>query len=268
MKHVILATIALTGVAFNAHAVQLAHEGFDYTAGQTFTGANGGSGFSSAWGLGGAATANVTPGSLSYPASVAYTPVGNSGTITTTGEFFAQSFRSLDATASLAAGTAGTRYISFLANSTNLQNYTQFGFGESVNTSVTFGFEDGQFTVEASGAGDKTLFGAPTAGTTYLFVGKIVNNGTQSVASLSAYAPGDTVPGTEGAYQATTNPFASVNLNRLYGFQGQNTALTVDEFRIGDTYADVVNVAPVPEPSTVAVLGLSALGLAARRRRA
>jgi hypothetical protein len=40
-----------------------------------------------------------------------------------------------------------------------------------------------------------------------------------------------------------------------------------DELRMGTTFGDVVPNAPVPEPASVAVLGLSCVGLLARRRR-
>jgi hypothetical protein len=256
------------GVASSANAALLASESFNYEVGANLANGtqNGGLGFTSGWAVGGASTSVVSAGSLNYPPSVAFTPTGNSGSFTTTNEFFAQLNRGFDAPASLPAASAGTRYVSFLMNTNNLNAYNQLGIGAN-SSYVTFGFNGNQFRIDASGgaSGASVAFGTPVAGTTYLFVGKVVNDGTNSTASLNVYAPGDTVPGTEGAYQATTGSFVSRNLNGLYGFQGQNSAVLYDEFRIGDTYADVVTV---PEPTTFALVGLGALGLAARRRRA
>jgi hypothetical protein len=266
--------LALIGTACNARAELLVYEGFDYTADTEEADSdlfpqNGGSGFDGAYYGGGVATRPIVSGSLHYPGSVAYTPTGNSVQINTTGEFFATTSRNLGAAAGLGASTAGTRYVSFLLNSTNLQNYTQLGFaqlgGSFPPPSVTFGFEDGAFTVEAAGAGDKTLFGTAVASTTYFFLGKIVNDGTTSVASLSVFGPDDTVPGVEGTYQASTAAFPSLDLTRLFGFQGQNTSLLIDEIRVGNSYADVVFV---PEPSAaLSLLGGVGMILGFRRNR-
>jgi hypothetical protein len=51
---------------------------------------------------------------------------------------------------------------------------------------------------------------------------------------------------------------------RLGDFNGDNTASRFDEFRMGDTWADV---SPVPEPSTMGLLALATVGVAAIRRR-
>lgn len=253
------------GVAGNSvNAALLASESFNYAAGSNLTGLNGGFGFGGAYTENGIATRTIAAGSLNYPSSVSYVPAGNSAQIATTGEFFAQTKRTLGSSASLADNSAGTRYISFLLNSAVLPaNYAQVGLGGS-DAYVTFGFDGSQFALEGTGAA-KVTFGAPVANTTYLFVGKVVNNGTTSVASLNVYGPSDTVPGTEGSFQATTSSFNSVALNGFYGFQGQNATLRLDEIRIGDSYADVV---AVPEPTSMAVLGLLSTGLLARRNRA
>jgi len=47
-------------------------------------------------------------------------------------------------------------------------------------------------------------------------------------------------------------------------FFAANGLFTIDDVRIGTTWADV---SPIPEPSSVALLGLGALGLLAKRRR-
>lgn len=284
MKKTILSALtafAIVGSAFSsANAALLAYEGFDYQASTpeaatTFMGQSGGSGFTGNWYSGGAASRPVLPGSLSYPNSVAYTPTGNSAQITTAGEFFANQSRNLDTSATLLANAGNSRYISFLLKSDGPStNYSQFGLANQVggNNSprVTLGINGTSFRLEASGAsaaaGSSLTFGTATLGTTYLFVGKIVNDGLgQSVASMNVYAPGAIVPSTEGTYQAVTSSFTSFDINRIWGYQGTNSAITVDEFRIGDTYADVV---AVPEPSTVGLVGMGALALATRRRRA
>lgn len=266
LKQVLLTAGLLVGAAGSANAALLANESFDYAVGANLANGsqNGGTGFLSGWAVGGASTSVVATGSLNYPPSINYAPAGNSGSFTTTGENFAQLNRGLSASAQLPSATAGTRYISFLMNSNNLNQYNQFGLGAN-SSYVTFGFNGGQFRIEASGgaSGASVLFGTPVAGTTYLFVGKIVNDGTNTVASLSVYGPGDAVPGTEGAFQATTNPFPSRNLNGVYGFQGQNSVRALDEIRIGDTYADVI---AVPEPATFALAAFGALCVARRRR--
>jgi hypothetical protein len=72
--------------------------------------------------------------------------------------------------------------------------------------------------------------------------------------SLGGAAPtgGTNVSGTRGSFTFDTI--------RLGSFNGSGA---VDELRIGTTFADV---SPVPEPSTVGLLAIGALGLARRRR--
>ncbi len=255
------------------HAALLAYEGFDYTVGEQLTAQNGGSGFDTVgfsfwYNASGTVDRPIETSSLSYPASVTFTPTGNKVALITDGsEFFGQTGRNLDATATLGAATVGTRYISFLASSTQLSAYNQFGLGQDGGTNaVTFGFDSGQFALEGTGASKVTFGSGVLTSTTYMFVGKVSNDGVNSIASLSVYAAGDSVPGTEGTWQATTGAFTSLNLNRVFGFQGPNSDFKLDEIRIGDTYDSVV---AVPEPSTWAML-LGGLGVVAflRRRKA
>ena len=167
----------------------------------------------------------------------------------------------------ITAGTPATRYISFLINVNTLGKWSQMGLGKDGNDNAFFNF--GISTARkmergsAFGAGSVS-YGTAVVNTNYMLVAKIVNDGTSYSASANFYGATDTVPGTEGTWSLTLPAVANngINLDRVYGFKGDIVTALFDELRIGETYADVVQV--VPEPATLTLLGAALLLL--RRR--
>lgn len=267
-----------------SNAALLATESFDYTVGGNLAAnnLNGPSGFSSAWDdQAGTAPRLITSGSLVMPGVVNFATAGNKATITSgVGEFFEVTSRSLNT--SLAANVAGTRYISFLYNSfnnlniANPANYPLVGLGDASSggvAGVLFSAAGGTFNINMrtvlGGNLANTAFGSSSANTTYFIVGKYTTDGTGTASAfMNAYSLGDLfIPASEGAWagQILNQAAGASIINSIRTFQGENTTLNFDEFRVGDTYESVVQI--IPEPSTYALLGLGLLALTVLRHR-
>ncbi|MGB7161527.1 MAG: hypothetical protein WBD40_25940 [Tepidisphaeraceae bacterium] len=117
-------------------------------------------------------------------------------------------------------------------------------------------------------SGSLSYPGLPASvGDTLFVVGSFTFNG---VANLDVYNSPASVPLTEpaGSHSASTL-VADPLITQIVAFYlrqntGEPTPITVDELRIGTTWADV---APVPEPAALSLVGLGFLALPARRRR-
>lgn len=87
-------------------------------------------------------------------------------------------------------------------------------------------------------------------------------NGADDVTLYVNPTPGLAAPDVVGTKITTSTDFAILNCHFKPG-NGYNEG-AADEFRLGETYADVT---PIPEPMTVALLGLGGLAVLRRRSR-
>jgi hypothetical protein len=288
--HSSAALIAVLAVSSppNASAALLAYEGFDYSAGSSLAGQNGGFGFAGAWGTS-AGIANISLPSLSA-----------GGVLTTGGKLFLQGdstgnaaiFRELSA----GRGDEGsTTWISLLGLRTGATSGT-FGVdgAASLVRPVNFSLFQAGSEILAVGEGTRTSGislpdtdtwglvdrgGVNNAGTRWTtasllvesFVLLRIDHGAGDVdnAYLWVNPSMDAEPTIDSAMATTTGNW---NFNRVRPFAGNPNATSgnigaegyLDEFRLGTTWADVT---PVPEPSTWALFGLGALALLLYRRR-
>jgi hypothetical protein len=79
-----------------------------------------------------------------------------------------------------------------------------------------------------------------------------------------------TAPGADGSSNGNGSSSGTWNMESILmgagiGANLAPTDTSLDEIRVGDTWADVTSV--TPEPTTIGLLGCGALALATRRRR-
>jgi hypothetical protein len=177
------------------------------------------------------------------------------------------------------AQTSGNIYYSFLLNCTTAPSASTYltslnpgtgapnGSGDALQVDVApnaGGFQVGLRTAGAS----ITL--APTVlslNTTYPVVAEYSFGGSGSATLYLNPVVGASQPTADVTLSGngTVTSFADL------GFKAQNTPVTgtflIDSVRVGTTWADVTPVAPVPEPSVLALGGLGAVGLAVHLRR-
>ncbi len=259
----------------SAQASILAYEGFNYATGSLANG-NGGVGFNGGWyqtdSLPAApATLQVSPSSLAVPQGTFSTTGGSASASAGVGS----GIRQLATPFSLAVDA--NYYISFLMRLDSTPSTRDVSVGlfsgsttNVLNEVIRVGTDATEYQFKMIGA---TGIAGPTSagvggdahlGTTYFVVAKIAAHAaTNDMAFLAAY------PGLEAG--ATTaepstwlelvpgNPSWAGNqtIDRIRIFGG--ASYTVDELRIGTTWADVTGPVPVPEPAT---LGLSLVALA------
>ncbi|MGE9266603.1 MAG: hypothetical protein ACQKBY_00795 [Verrucomicrobiales bacterium] len=274
MKSLSFIPIALT---LPLSAALTHYEPFDYPAGTGLDGLNGGTGWGAAWSDG---NNDVTTGSgsLNYPAAGNFSSSGNQVNISSS-VTNAQAVRALGTTMNLAT-SGNTFYASAL-----FQISAVSGQGSSLNfTSETdgTGFNRWRFGINDSGnfyvgmdplqANQlATSTSTASAGTTYLLVAKMRTNtgggdGNGDQVFLKIYEAGDSIfePLTDGDWDLSAIGYSGVTLRSLRldlnNAAGQSNQL--DEIRIGTSFADV---APIPEPSALLLLGLSPLALLRRR---
>lgn len=257
----------------------IAYEGFNYTAGMNLNLLNGGSGWGNPWSEPSFGTGNpndnvpetIQAGSLTFGSLV------TSGNRVVTGGKFSYDIRNLG---SALGATGTTRYASFLIRRDTLgpdptNNGPDFGglvFGDEHNPNSLFvgkpgGGTVGNFALEnGAGAGQVASTRPEVLGTTALLVVRFdFLAGNDTFRLYVNPTPGGTEPSVADATKTDLDltSFVGVSIST-----GAANSWSIDEIRIGNTFADVV--VPVPEPGSIALVltgGLAAVWHARRTRR-
>ncbi len=265
-----VSSLLFVAVAQLAAHSQLLHEPFNYTSGDNLPGKVLDATYT--WGTQNSGTAvSVTSGNLSVTGLAASS--GNSALLPG-GNF-------QEAVLPFTTFSTGTLYFSFAFNLSSLPTATTYSF--SLNSSTNFA---ATVWLQASGGGYQIGLANRSSGTTpvydstvfatgstvflvgsYEFVSGTSNDISRlwinpSAATFAAVAaPSATLTSTGGTDIASLNSFL------IRGASGSPGG-TMDELRIGSTWASVTPAAPIPEPSTYAALfGALVLGVALVRRR-
>jgi len=262
MKYTLpLGALALLAVSSPLNAALIAYESFNYTSIANGTAATG-TGFSGNW--------NVGQGSIAVTTGLTYSGLpSDASSGRTTG-----AARAKETLASPI--TSGTIFTTLLLKNSGNSGGDGAGFilsGSSGNLFVGFGAgfsaDETGFGLGAIGSGDG--WGNPTSftsaanisNTAVHFIAISTNLATNSTSLWINPTAANVAAGTLGAANLTIN---SVTLGTITGI-GMNAIsaqTTIDEVRIGDSWA---SVAGVPEPSTSAgLIGIGGLFLLLRRR--
>ncbi len=241
-----------------------AYEGFNYTPGSSINGLNGGSGWSGAWVTPGGLNATVVGDSLSAGAvaisggalsTAGFQPANQGSSVATW-------IRSL-ATPLGADGT--TAYLSFL-----FQPDAGAGFYGGLNFGGVFvGLSGNQSFYGLEGpTNDISLSAVPAVQDqpVLLVLQADFMAGDDRLSLYVNPVAGGPEPAVADVVKTDLDVGAvdSITVNNYGGF-------TIDEIRIGDSFASVTPIASVPEPRSGALLGLmlaAFIGIAARRKSA
>jgi hypothetical protein len=262
LKHLGLGMLLVAGLAASANAALLAYEGFDYPIGGEVVGLNGGTGWTGPW------TENIATSNGDFPLAAdslvntpfPFTPTG--GRLRTVGvaslgfDAVSRTMPGLDMSAE------GTRYFSFLMRkeiAASSNNNLEFNLIDSTNASMNdfrFGATSAdRFFLTST---DNNDLGATVAtNTTYFVVMKVDANtdATADVVNVAIYSGATNVPLTEpDSWDLTFSIASNANLDGIRVRVGNSTAGSFDEFRVGETWADV---ATVPEPSSAILSSVS-----------
>jgi hypothetical protein len=286
-------------LCFSSHAALLSYEPFDYLVGTDITGGslNGGTGWGGTWGVnsGGATIAGNTPGDTIVSGNLGYTDsLGNSLMTLGNSGFFSglpgtsQPFRDLGA----ARGADGTTtWISFvgvrLGPTTNNAAEPDNPYPRAANFSLynagserlalgnsTGATNDAWSLIPLGGLGNRVASSTPMANQSLVVV-RIDHIGDSTV-NDNAYLFINPTLGVEpdiSLASAASVGLFDYTITRVRPFAGNQQATRpyaeaqFDEFRLGETWADVTPFTPVPEPSTWALVALGCAGFFWLRRR-
>jgi hypothetical protein len=255
----------------SAHAQPLFSESFNYTPGQGLA-SQVNPGNSTAWTGGNTSELQIGSAELTYMGLQEAT--GND-LVYTSSATASTSYNTYTAV------TSGSIYYSFLIDCTTLPTANEYITSLNPGTTVPGGSSDamsmyvGSVTggswkigVRTTGGGSGAAYsGALSANSVYFVVAELTL-GSAPVANLYVDpTPGGTQPATPTATQSTATAINSVD---DVGFKVQSTAATgnfeLGPLLIAPDWADVTP-ASVPEPNTLALLGLGALSMLARNWR-
>lgn len=285
-----LGLVVTSAVAPSASAALLAYDGFNYDAG-SLVGQNGGLGFANAWQLNGSGAGsiyNTVGGSLSYTDGLGKTLQTSGNSLFLSGSPTANNTAQPNRDFSFVRDT-GTTWISFLGyrsgtptnNVSNPYprgaNVSFFNTGtEKLAVGNSSGAALNNWSLIPTGAGANIQQSTFDYSVLDFIVIRIDHIGDSTVFD-NAYMwvnPNLAVePSTATAAVKSENLF-DFTFNRVRPFAGgydatggrPNAQLNIDELRVGELFADVAPIA-VPEPASIALLGVGAVALAAFRRR-
>lgn len=175
----------------------------------------------------------------------------------------------------LDAANANTQdpFIGFSDAPTGENNGAGIRFQGNKGTDGNTGGGDDSWTVAVTVNNVRnTLAGTLAEGSTNLVVGKLTFNAgndfheTWINPDLPSSAA-DVTPANAAISGSAAKDYATFNsINSIYLQSGFSSQFGVDEFRLGDSFFDVTPNS-VPEPSSLALIGLGGLALVSRRRR-
>jgi hypothetical protein len=256
IRSLVVTCTAVTLGASMAQAAVIATESFAYTPGALGGQGSAVNGWSGAW--------TGSPATVTSP-GLTYTEGGNILGSAATGKaegLDGSHFRNL--TASAGGGTS-TVYVSFIARS-NDYGYWGLSLFDNGSENMFLGapFEQTNWGFERAGGGGIAASTSPTNVQSFL-VYRMDFSGGDVTTSLYVNPTLASEPGS--AAITGTRPTFTFNRIRLEGGLGNSSirAGELDEIRIGTTWADVTPASPIPEPASLAVLGMIS-GMALLRR--
>jgi len=258
-------------VANTANAALVVVDFNDLAAGQ-LNGQAGGTGTSGTWGA--STNPQVVAGDLTAPAATHYALTQSAGT--------AQSIRTTanstnadgQSTRTLPAALNGTVWFSFLVNPNDANSRA----GISFNTSLSAA-SGARIDVVGTGLfvsyGNVTLANAQTTNANHLLVGQVVVDAAGNNDRLRLWLDPDVSTLTENTarvFEGTNADWVGAGITSVavQSYGASTSGGTVDAIRLSndpDAQSAVTGFAPVPEPTTLGLVGIAASSLLARRRR-
>jgi hypothetical protein len=260
----------------SARADLIAYEGFNYPTGTNLNGQNGGSGFAGAWVPGGF-NASIFNHLTIAPGSLAFDDLLTSGNHASAGA--TNAIAGLTRHLAQPLGTPGTTaYLSFLLRPEGILGQGAFNgfFGVTLETQ---GGSEPQLFIGKPGAGDLNSYVLENrggAGQVSSGAAAVVGETAVLVVKAEFLAGNDRFtlyvnPTPGGPEPASGTVKADANFGTITGLTLYSTgAYSIDELRVGNTFADVTPVTAVPEPHSMLLLGLGlgcAVGYRWRKRR-
>ena len=302
VKTTLLAAAIAAPILHSASAATLIHENFNYSAGSVNGAATNAAGLTGNWSAGAFATGATTAAtfdaaSLNFAGHFASS--GGSLRLTNAGPGWGEGGAAATVGATLTGSS--TLYSSSIMSfaSPNSSYFNDWVVEQRFNTSAsgTFGSSSGRNIIRAFGSGGGAAgrggvgadsdevtqaAGTNTPGANYLFVttyavsGSNVTSATLYTFDGTAYAnylaaatpaTAEALLGTYALYSLTDNETRALSNFTFLQYTTQGGPIgSYDDYRLGTSITDVVNV--VPEPSAAALCLVASLGLAFRRTRA